>query len=214
MIVSDPGPSVAVVDYGMGNIRSMATSLARAGARVRIAKSPAEIEGAAGLVLPGVGAFERGMRNLSEAGLLEPVVEFARSGRPFLAVCIGMQLLFEESEEGGFHKGLGVLPGRVVRLPEGQKIPEMGWNTIDRTEFAAGSPFSETLKDGEYFYFAHSYRAEAEDPADVVATTEYGVRYASAVGRGRLLGTQFHPEKSAGAGLDVLKRFVELAAGE
>ena len=192
----------------------MATSLERAGARVRLARSPAEIEGVAGVVLPGVGAFERGMKNLSKAGLLEPAAEFARSGRPFLAVCIGMQLLFEESEEGGRHEGLGVLPGRVVRLPGGQKVPEMGWNIIDRTEFAAGSPFSETLRDGEYFYFAHSYRAEAGDPADVLATTEYGARYASAVGRGKLLGTQFHPEKSAGAGLDILRKFVELAAGE
>jgi len=211
-------PKVAVLDYRMGNLRSMRTSLERAGADVRIATGPEELEGIDGLVLPGVGAFAPAMRNLGEQGLVEPVLEWARADRPFLAVCVGMQLLFEESEErdgvdaDANPKGLGPVPGRVVRLPEGTTIPEMGWNTISKTDAAAGSPYGDALADGGYYYFAHSYCARAADEGAVLATTEYGVEFASVVGRGRMIATQFHPEKSAHVGAKVLDRFVELAS--
>ncbi len=203
-------PLIAVIDYGMGNLRSVAHGLRRAGAEVRLAASPDGIGRVAGVVLPGVGAFAAGVRNLSERGLLDAVREAAHA-RPFLAICLGMQLLFEESEEGGRHRGLGLLRGRVMRLPEGIKVPHMGWNTVARTEATARSPYGSELADGEYFYFAHSYCVQADEPADVLATTEYGALFASAAGKGLLLGTQFHPEKSSAAGLAILRRFVAIA---
>ncbi|MHC5053746.1 MAG: imidazole glycerol phosphate synthase subunit HisH [Planctomycetota bacterium] len=211
-------PQVAVLDYRMGNLRSMKTSLERAGAEVRIVTGPEGMEGIDGLVMPGVGAFAPAMRNLAEQGLEGPVLEWARADRPFLAVCVGMQLLFEESEERErgadvTPRGLGLVRGRVARLPEGATIPEMGWNTIRRAAPAAHSPYGDALVDGGYYYFAHSYCAHAADPGFVLATTDYGVEYASVVGRGRMIGTQFHPEKSADVGARVLKRFVEVATG-
>lgn len=208
---TDARPLVAVVDCRMGNLRSMRTSLERAGADVRIVTGPEGLGGASGLVLPGVGAFGPAMANLTEQKLLGPVLEWARAGRPFLAVCVGMQLLFEESEEDGLHKGMGLIPGRVKRLPEGAKVPQMGWNTIDLTHAASESVYGKSLRGGGYYYYAHSYCAQAQDASDVLATTTYGVEYASVVGRGRMLGTQFHPEKSARVGLAVLGRFVEVA---
>ncbi len=210
-------PLVAVLDYRMGNLRSMRTSLERAGADVRIATGPEALERADGLVLPGVGAFAPAMRNLAEQGLIEPVLEWARADRPFLAVCVGMQLLFDESEEReegigttANPEGLGLIAGRVARLPEGATIPEMGWNTISRTGAAAESPYGDALTDGGYYYFAHSYCAHAADAGAVLATTEYGVEFASVVGKGRMIGTQFHPEKSAEVGARILARFVEV----
>jgi glutamine amidotransferase len=203
-------PLIAVLDYRMGNLRSMKTSLERAGAEVRIATGPEGMEGVDGLVLPGVGAFAPAMRNLAEQGLDGPVLEWANADRPFLAVCVGMQLLLDESEEDGTHAGLGLVRGRVTRLPEGATIPEMGWNTIRRAAPAAHSPYGDALADGGYYYFAHSYCAHAADQGAVLATTEYGVEYASVVGRGRMIGTQFHPEKSADIGARILKRFVKV----
>jgi glutamine amidotransferase len=205
---------VAVVDYRMGNLRSLRTSLERAGAEARIVTGPEGLRDADALLLPGVGAFGPAMANLREQELLGPVREWAGADRPFLAVCVGMQLLFEESEEDGRHVGLGLIPGRVRRLPEGQKVPEMGWNTIEVAPAAASSVYGASLVDGGHYYYAHSYAAEAEDRDTVLATTTYGVTFASVVGRGRTLGTQFHPEKSAVAGLAVLERFVEVARGE
>ncbi|MHC4502174.1 MAG: imidazole glycerol phosphate synthase subunit HisH [Planctomycetota bacterium] len=215
----DARPLVAVVDYRMGNLRSLATSLERAGAGVRIITGPEGLEGADGLLLPGVGAFGPAMANLAEQKLLDPVIAWARADLPFLAICVGMQLLFEESEEEsrkesneeGAHKGLGLVPGRVRRLPEGRKIPEMGWNTIELTRASRDSVYGASLADGGYYYFAHSYCVHAGDDSCVLATTIYGLEFASVVGRGRMLGTQFHPEKSAEAGLAILKRFVEVA---
>jgi glutamine amidotransferase len=213
-------PLVAVLDYRMGNLRSMRTSLERAGAEVRIATGPAELEGIDGLVLPGVGAFAPAMRNLAEQGLTEPVLEWARADRPFLAVCVGMQILFDESDEKGESgsgenpKGLGLIAGRVARLPKGATIPEMGWNTIARTDATANSPYSDSLTDEEYYYFAHSYCVHAADESAVLATTDYGTQFASVVGRGRMIGTQFHPEKSAKAGARILERFVEVCGTE
>ena len=190
----DERPVVAVVDYRMGNLRSLKTSLERAGAGVRIVTGPDGLEGADGLLLPGVGAFGPAMANLAEQKLLDPVLEWARADRPFLAVCVGMQLLFEESEEDGWHKGLGLVPGRVKRLPDGLKIPEMGWNTIELAPAASGSAYERALTEGGYYYYAHSFCAQAAGTDAVLATTIYGVEYASVVGRGNMIGTQFHPE--------------------
>jgi glutamine amidotransferase len=212
--VSENGPVIAVVNYRMGNLRSLKTSLERAGASVRIITGPEGLEGAEGLLLPGVGAFGPAIANLREQKLRDPVLNWVSSDRPFLAVCVGMQLLFAESEEDGRHKGLGLVPGRVRRLPEGVKVPEMGWNTTNLEPAAALSIYRGALVDDGYYYFAHSYCAHATEPATVLATTTYGVQYASVVGKGRMLGTQFHPEKSAKVGLKLLKRFVEVARGE
>ena len=201
-------PVIAVVDYRMGNLRSLATSLERAGAKASIVTGPEGLDGADGLLLPGVGAFAPAMANLTEQGLVGPVIEWAYADRPFLAVCVGMQLLFDESEEDGVHEGLGLVPGRVRRLPEGRKIPEMGWNTIGLARASKGSVYGASLADGGYYYFAHSYCAVEADEDAVLATTEYGVKFASVVGRGNMIGTQFHPEKSADVGARLLKRFV------
>ncbi len=211
--MGDDSPVIAVVDYRMGNLRSLKTSLERAGASVRIVTGPEGLEGADGLVLPGVGAFGPAMANLTTQELLEPVLEWARADRPFLAVCVGMQLLFDESEEDGVHKGLGLVPGRVRRLPEGRKIPEMGWNTIELTPAAANSAYGTSLSDGGYYYFAHSLCAHAGDDSCVLATTTYGTEFTSVVGKVRMIGTQFHPEKSAKVGLKLIKRFVSVCGG-
>jgi len=192
----------------------MKTSLERAGASVGIVTGPKGLEGADGLVLPGVGAFGPAMANLAGQRLLDPVVEWVRADRPFLAVCVGMQLMFEESEEDGRHRGLALVPGRVTRLPEGAKIPQMGWNTIEVAPRAAASVYASALGRGGWFYFAHSYCAHATDAGAVLATTTYGTEYASVVGTGRALGTQFHPEKSAHGGLEILRRFVAVARGD
>jgi glutamine amidotransferase len=206
----DERPVVAVVDYRMGNLRSLKTSLERAGAGVRIITGPEGLEGADGLLLPGVGAFGPAMANLREQKLLGPVLEWARADRPFFAICVGMQLLFDESEEGGRHSGMGLVPGRVRRLPEGRKIPEMGWNTIELAPAASVSAYGRALTEGEHYYYAHSFCAHAGDDKCVLATTTYATEFASVVGKGRMIGTQFHPEKSAKVGFKLIKRFVSV----
>lgn len=205
---------VALIDCHMGNLHSLKTALQRAGAEVRIITGPEGITGADGLLLPGVGAFGTAMQNLESQKLTKAVLDWLASDKPLMAVCVGMQILFEESEELGLHKGLGVVKGAVRRLPSGMKVPEMGWNTISLRPAASGSPYGPALVDGGWYYFAHSYCAEAGDDAAVLAVTSYGVEYASVVGRGRMIGTQFHPEKSAEAGLRLLERFVAIVRGE
>ncbi len=206
--MGEGSPIIAVVDYRMGNLRSLKTSLERAGAGVRIVTGPEGLEGADGLVLPGVGAFGPAMANLTEQRLLDPVIAWARADRPFFAVCVGMQLLFDESGEDGRHRGTGLVPGRVSRLPEGRKIPEMGWNTIELTRASRDSAYGASFAEGGYYYFAHSFCAHAGDDGSVLATTTYGTEFASVVGKGRMIGTQFHPEKSAKVGFRLIKRFV------
>jgi imidazole glycerol phosphate synthase glutamine amidotransferase subunit len=191
----------------------MTTSLQRAGAQTRIITAPDGLDGADALLLPGVGAFGPAMANLAEQGLLDPVLEWARADRPFLAVCVGMQLLFERSEEDGEHPGLALVRGTVTRLPAGLKVPEMGWNTIRVSEAARSSDYGPALADGGYYYYAHSYAALSDERESVLATSTYGVEYVSVVGRGRMLGTQFHPEKSSRVGLAILERFVAVARG-
>jgi len=198
---------IAITDYDMGNLRSVQKAFERVGAHAEITRDPAVIESADGLVLPGVGAFGVCMDHLREYRLVEPIKSFISTGRPFLGICLGLQLLFEESEEFGSSKGLGVIRGKVVRFPEtsGLKVPHMGWNNAS---FAGKSPLLEGIDDGTYFYFVHSYYVVPEE--DVAVTkTGYGLEFVSGIEKGNIFATQFHPEKSQSAGLRILKNFAE-----
>jgi glutamine amidotransferase len=199
--------SIAVVDYGMGNRRSVEKALEHVGARVRITREPAALEAADALVVPGVGAFPQGMRNLIDLGLDEQIRAIAAAGTPVLGICLGMQLLFERSQEHGLTEGLGLLAGEVSRLQAGGlRIPHIGWNDV-RLErpspLTAGLPAA-----GCAYYHVHSLAARPEDPDDIIATTEYGERFATIVGHGNVFGVQFHPEKSSRDGLALLANFV------
>jgi glutamine amidotransferase len=204
--------TIAVVDYGMGNRRSVEKALEHVGARALITRAPATLEQADALVLPGVGAFPHGMRNLTERGLDERIRAAAAAGTPVLGICLGMQLLFQRSLEHELTDGLGLLAGEVSPLDAGGlRIPHIGWNDV---RFERPSPLTAGLPDeGCAFYHVHSLAARPDDPADVVATTEYGERFATVVGHGNVFGVQFHPEKSSRDGLALLSNFVALASG-
>ncbi len=201
--MSDDRPLVAVLDYGIGNLRSAQKALVRVGADARLTADPALVADAAGVVLPGVGAFGRCMEALRQERLDRVALDAVAGGVPFLAICVGMQLLYEGSEESPGVPGLGVLPGTVRRLPDGVKRPQMQWNRLD----LVGEPaLVAGLARPVWAYFVHSFAAEAGD--HVVATCDYGGPVAAAVERDRLWATQFHPEKSAAAGLAMLRNFV------
>jgi imidazole glycerol-phosphate synthase subunit HisH len=198
-------PPVAVLDYGVGNLHSAAKALDRAGAEVRVVPTVAEAGGAAGLVVPGVGAYGACLNGLASAGGAAAVAGWLAGGRPLLGICVGMQLLFEASEEGPVGDGVGVVPGKIRRLTGGGvKIPHIGW---DEVTVRPGSRLFAGLGDGTRFYFVHSYAPEP-DGAAVAAVCDYGGRFAAAVEHGNLFGTQFHPEKSGQAGLALLANFV------
>ena len=201
---------IAVIDYGAGNLHSITTALGRQGLGVRIVDSPRALEAAEALVVPGDGAFGPAIARLRELGFADPLGAYVRSGRPFLGVCLGMQLLFDESEEDGVHQGLGLLPGRVVRLPAGVKVPHMGWNQLRLTR---PSPLLDGVAPGAYVYFVHSFHAVPRDPAIIAAAADYGVSVAAVVGRDRLWATQFHPEKSGPVGMRMLANFARWAVG-
>jgi imidazole glycerol-phosphate synthase subunit HisH len=202
-----PVAPIAVLDYGIGNLRSAAKALERVGADVQLTADPEVIRGAAGVVLPGVGAFGRCMEALEVTGLDDLAVEAAFSGRPFLGICVGMQLLYHGSEENPDVPGLGVLPGIVRRLPDGVKRPQMQWNVLDVQR--ADSGLMAGLPQPAWMYFVHSYAPEPGD--DTVATCDYGGPVVAAVERGSIWATQFHPEKSGAAGLQLLANFVRHA---
>jgi imidazole glycerol-phosphate synthase subunit HisH len=197
-------PPVAVLDYGVGNLHSAAKALDRAGAEVRVVPTVAEAGGAAGLVVPGVGAYGACLNGLASAGGAAAVAGWLEGGRPLLGICVGMQLLFEASEEGPVSDGVGVVPGKIRRLTGPVKIPHIGW---DEVTVRPGSRLFAGLGDGTRFYFVHSYAPEPDGDA-VAAVCEYGGRFAAAVEHGNLFGTQFHPEKSGQAGLALLANFV------
>jgi imidazole glycerol-phosphate synthase subunit HisH len=202
---------IAIVDYGMGNLQSVQKALERVGASAVVTRDPAVLEAARGLVLPGVGAFGDAMANLRSQRLLAPVLRYAESGKPLLGICLGMQLLFDESEEMGRHQGLGLLPGQVVRFPRGDlRVPHVGWNEFRQVR----GDLLASIRDGAHAYFVHSYFVAPEEPLDVLATTEYGIEFAAVVGRGSVYGAQFHPEKSQEVGLQLLKNFVRLVGEE
>ena len=206
-------PTIAIIDYGMGNLRSVAKAVEAAGGAVRVVTRPDEIGSAAGLVLPGVGALADCITALKAGGLDRALRDWIAADKPFLGVCLGLQALFDFSEEGDT-PGLGIFPGRIVRfrLPAGLKVPHMGWNTVRFTQPA--SPLTTgLLTEGEAFYFVHSYYCVPADPALVLAECEYGVKFTAAIARGRCYATQFHPEKSQAKGIQLYRNFVTLAGG-
>jgi glutamine amidotransferase len=205
-------PRVAVVDYGMGNLASVAKALERTGADVRVTESAAELRAAAAVVLPGVGAFRDAAARLEQTGLAAVLLERIAAGTPFLGVCLGLQLLFESSAEGGRRPGLGVLPGTVERLRTTLKVPHIGWNELEWT--AAGAGMAAGLPARPAVYFVHSYAAVPADRALVAATTDYGCPVVAAVARDTVWAVQFHPEKSSTVGLALLANFVARARQE
>lgn len=199
---------IAIIDYGVGNLRSVEKAFEAVGAPAVVTGDAGRIREAGRLVLPGVGAFGECARRLRESGLDQLVVEAAQTGKPILGLCVGLQLMFDEGHEFGVHKGLGLMSGRVVRFPDsGPHVPQIGWNQI---EDGKPHPLLNGLVDGTYFYFVHSYHVEAHDPADVLAWTQYGIRYPSVCARETVCGVQFHPEKSQDAGIRLLGNFAVL----
>jgi imidazole glycerol-phosphate synthase subunit HisH len=205
------GPNIAVVDYGMGNRRSVQKALEHVGARAEITAQHELIRRADGIVLPGVGAFPLAMQRLAESGLAELLVELAGQDTPILGICLGMQLLFDRSEELGSTAGLGLIGGEVRWLDGGgRRIPHIGWNEV---RFERSSPLNEGMRaGGAPFYHVHSLAPHPRDPADVVGSTEYGERFATVVARGSIYGVQFHPEKSSRHGLQMLGNFAGICA--
>jgi glutamine amidotransferase len=199
---------MALVDYGIGNLRSVEKALMTVGGDVCLTSDADQILAADKVVLPGVGAFGDGMAGLRTRGLVEILKTVVERETPLLGICVGMQLLFELSDELGDHKGLGFLPGRVRRFPSTSlKVPQTGWNQLIP---ARESLLLQGLPEGSYAYFNHSYYCDPAEDTDVLAHTDYGVRYASVVGRDRLYGVQFHPEKSQSVGMAILRNFTEM----
>jgi glutamine amidotransferase len=202
---------ITIVDYGMGNLRSVQKAIETIGERAEITRDPERVRNASKLILPGVGAFGDAIDELSRSGLGEAFVEAVRSGTAALGVCLGLQLLFDESEEEGLHRGLGLLPGRVVRFQpaecSGLKVPHMGWNAL---RIVRPAPILQGLGRSPWVYFVHSYHVRAEDPADVAAESDYPEPFPSVVWRDNLMACQFHPEKSQRTGLAIYANFAAL----
>ena len=199
---------IAIVDYGIGNLGSVTKAFRRFGAECALVSDPRALLSADALVLPGDGAFGATMQEIRSRGQAEPLLQAARAGTPLLGICIGMQVLFEESEEHGRHAGLALLPGRVRRLETELPVPHMGWNALSRTQ---PHPLLERVEDGSYVYFVHSYFCDA--PSEVtLAVTDYGREFPAVVGRRNVLGVQFHPEKSQEVGLRMIESFVRLVS--
>jgi glutamine amidotransferase len=217
-------PKIVIVDYGAGNLRSVARAVAHAGQEPLVTSDPRDVPGADALIVPGVGAAADTMRNLREHGMVEPVRAYIASGKPFFGVCMGQQALLSVSEEGGEHECLGIIPGRVKKLPTSAngsssngngaggalKVPHMGWNRVRQK---AEHPIFDGIEDDAYFYFLHSYYPEPDDDACVIGQTEYGVTFASVLARDNIVATQFHPEKSSDAGLRMYANFLRIALG-
>ncbi len=200
---------VVIVDYGAGNLRSVSRAVAHVGLEPCVTADPHDVLAAEAVIVPGVGAAADTMRNLRERKLVEPVRDYIASGRPFFGVCMGQQALLTVSEEGGEHGCLGVILGRVKKLPAGQKVPHMGWNQVRQRR---AHPIFDGIPDESYFYFVHSYYPQPEDESVVIGETEYGVTFASVLARDNIVATQFHPEKSGEIGLRMYRNFLTLIA--
>jgi imidazole glycerol-phosphate synthase subunit HisH len=209
--VPKPQPEMIVVDFDAGNLRSVERALEAVGQTARITSDPRDVERAEALVLPGVGSAQDCMRKLSALGLVQPLRDYAASGRPFLGVCVGMQLLFDGSDEGGGVECLGILPGTVRRFQDHPvlKVPQSGWNTV---ALKYDHPLLQDIPSGTYFYFVHSYYADPTDPDVTLGQAEYGIDFAAIVARENVLATQFHPEKSADLGVRVYRNFGRIAS--
>jgi len=203
---------IVVIDYGLGNLRSVAKALEICGAQVRITGEPLAIKNADALVLPGVGAFDRGMENLHKRGIVSVLLKAIKEGKPLLGICLGLQLLFTRSEEGGVYEGLDVVKGEVKKFRKVAKIPHMGWNNVKfKRQKAKGKiDIFDGIPDNSYFYFVHSYYANPEEKDIIATTTIYGGEFTSAIARNNLWGVQFHPEKSGDLGLRILKNFIRI----
>lgn len=197
---------IAIIDYGMGNLRSVQKALENAGACAHIVTTPEDIRNADKLVLPGVGAMKPAMERLEELGLVAPIKAYILSGKPFLGICLGFQLLFDTSTEGGLVKGLGILDGTVERFPDTVKVPQMGWNQLQITQ--KNCPMFKGVAEGAAVYFCHSFFTKPSDARISATTTDHGITYTSSVCSGNIWGVQFHPEKSQGVGLSILRNFV------
>jgi len=198
---------IAIIDYGMGNLRSVQKAFQKVGARAFITQKPSDLKKAEKIVLPGVGAMKPAMKKLRSLGFVGAIKESIESGKPFLGICLGLQLLFEESNEGGSVKGLGILPGKVVRFSR-LKVPHMGWNQIEIKQ--SHSPIFSGIKNKADVYFCHSYFAKPKEKNVAAALTDYGVNFVSSVAKGNIFGVQFHPEKSQDIGLRILRNFKAL----
>jgi len=206
---------ITIIDYEMGNLRSVEKAFEKLGFAARVSNDPQDIVSADKVVLPGVGAFRDCINNLRDGGFVEPLLAHVAAGKPLLGICVGMQMLFDESEEFGRHQGLGLIPGKVVRFPAGMveagerlKVPHMGWNNI---QLRKPSPIFSGIEDGSFVYFVHSYYCAAENPADVAASCRYGeIEFCASLWRDNIMATQFHPEKSQTIGLNIFKNFGEL----
>ena len=207
--------NIVIIDYGMGNLRSAQKGFEKVGFPAKVSSDPDDILKADKLVLPGVGAFRDCIGNLRDGGFIEPIKEYVTTGRPLLGICVGLQLLFTESDEFGRHEGLDIIPGKVVRFPAGMrvaneelKVPHMGWNAISIKEEV---PLFKGTDQESYVYFVHSYYARPDDPAVVAAEATYGdVTFCASLWKDNVMATQFHPEKSQAIGLNIIKNFGEL----
>jgi len=203
--------AVVVIDYGAGNLRSVVNAITKVGYQAKVTSNPRDVFDAIAIILPGVGAAGDTMDSLEKLGMSNVIRQLIYEGRPFFAVCVGLQVLFSRTEEGGWHECLGVIPGIVKRLPSGLKIPHMGWNQVKQT---ITHPLFDGVPDEANFYFVHSYYAEPEDMSVVAGTTDYGIPICSVVIKDNLVATQFHPEKSGDQGLKLYSNFVKMALSE
>jgi len=199
---------IKIIDYGVGNLRSVQKALETLGYEVEITNNPVKLKEAGGLILPGVGAFGDAMLNLQQSGLLEVIQESIDQGKPFLGICLGLQLLLSESDESDIvTKGLGLFPGKVEKLPPTLKVPHMGWNQL---YFPQENPLFANIAEGSFVYFVHSYYVKPNDKETIIATTPYGLNVPAALARDNVYAVQFHPEKSRDVGLKILKNFGEM----
>jgi len=199
---------ITIIDYGAGNLRSVANAIKRLGYQPMITSDPHEVLDAAAVILPGVGAAAHTMNSLGKIGMTDAIQQLIQRKRPLFAICVGLQILFSGTEEGGWHECLGIIPGKVKRLPPGLKVPHMGWNQVKQSLF---HPIFEGIPDEANFYFVHSFYAEPEDTSVVAGTTSYGVSMCSMVIKDNLIATQCHPEKSGEHGLKMYANFLKLA---